>query len=251
MTERTGSWGAYAAVFARIEVPGRAELVTRRLAEAITLGVLPDGLPLPPEPELADRLGVATVTLREALRALRDDGLIRTRRGRGGGSFVRTPGDRGLGALRRRVARLATGEVRDLGDHYAAVSGSSAALAAVRADPDEIRALRAAATPVAEARTPTEVLRAEARFHLDLAAASQSARLTRVELEMHREVGHLLWLTHVHGGDAHQAGHRHTAIVDAIEAGDPAAARSSVEAHVDDLVRELVRHHHDIREEQP
>ena len=71
--------GTYAAVFAPLEAAGRAEAITRRLSDAISLGVLPDGLLLPSETDLADQLGVATVTVREALGSLRTAGLIRTR----------------------------------------------------------------------------------------------------------------------------------------------------------------------------
>src|SRR4051794_24590495 len=70
---------------------GRAEQVAQRLGEAIRLGLILDGERLPPEIQLSEQLGVATVTLREALAALRKEGLIVTRRGRGGGTFVRSP----------------------------------------------------------------------------------------------------------------------------------------------------------------
>src|SRR5690349_11439965 len=79
------------AVFAPLTPGGRAAAVTRRLRDAIVLGVLGDGEQLPSEVELAEALGVAPVTARESLQSLRQLGLVTTRRGRGGGSFVRTP----------------------------------------------------------------------------------------------------------------------------------------------------------------
>jgi GntR family transcriptional regulator len=47
---------------------------------------VPAGSQLPPEPELAAELGVSRSTLREALRSLEDEGLVR--RTRGAGTFV-------------------------------------------------------------------------------------------------------------------------------------------------------------------
>ena len=45
---------------------GRAEQVAQRLGEAIRLGLILDGERLPSEVQLAEQLGIATVTLRAA-----------------------------------------------------------------------------------------------------------------------------------------------------------------------------------------
>src|SRR4051794_36067056 len=102
---------ARAAVFSPLEPTGRAEAVTRRLSDAIALGLLPDAEQLPSETDLADRLGVSTVTVREALTALREQGLVRTRRGRGGGSFVCAPDDAATSVLRARLRSFTVGEL--------------------------------------------------------------------------------------------------------------------------------------------
>src|SRR5918995_1605788 len=59
-----------------------------QLATAIRLGVFPFGSALPPERELSERLGVSRATLREAIAGLRSAGMVRTTRGRGGGTVV-------------------------------------------------------------------------------------------------------------------------------------------------------------------
>ncbi|GIH13658.1 FadR/GntR family transcriptional regulator [Rugosimonospora africana] len=64
------------------------EITVSRLAQAIRLGVVGVGERLPPERELADQLRVSRVTLREAIRALREAGFLESRRGRTGGTFV-------------------------------------------------------------------------------------------------------------------------------------------------------------------
>src|SRR4051794_15512383 len=64
------------------------EACVERLATAIRLGVYPLGTTLPSERELAGLLGVSRATVREAMAALREAGLVETRRGRGGGTVV-------------------------------------------------------------------------------------------------------------------------------------------------------------------
>ena len=64
------------------------EITVARLAQAIKLGLVREGERLPPERELAERLQVSRVTLREAIRALREAGFLESRRGRTGGTFV-------------------------------------------------------------------------------------------------------------------------------------------------------------------
>ncbi|KJK11112.1 hypothetical protein UB45_15590 [Terrabacter sp. 28] len=226
--------GPYAAVFAPLPAEGRAEAVRRRLGEAIALGLLPDGSMLPPESDLADRFGVATVTVREALGTLRDDDLIVTRRGRGGGSFVKAPQDGGRAALLARLAHVGLGELRDLADHYCAISGHCAALAAERADSEDVARLRRLASARADLDDePSGIPRLEGTFHLELAAMAQSARLTREEMALQREIGPVLWLADVELGTA--AGPAHLAIVEAVAAGDPGTARQRAEDHVRQL----------------
>lgn len=76
--------GVRRAVFTPVDTLARVDAVVRRLGDAIDLGLLADGEQLPGESDLAAQLGVSTVTLREALMALRQRGLVTTRRGRGG-----------------------------------------------------------------------------------------------------------------------------------------------------------------------
>ena len=137
------SGDARRAVFAPLHDGGlRSEAVVRRVVGAISLGLLGDGVQLPTEVDLATMLNVSTMTLREALAELRSLGLVETRRGRGGGSFVRAREDV-LGRLaEERLVQLGTTDLRELGDVHAALSGSAARLAAARSSRTEASRLR-------------------------------------------------------------------------------------------------------------
>jgi GntR family transcriptional regulator len=57
--------------------------VRDELASRMTSGHIPPGSKLPPEPELAEELGVSRPTLREALRSLEENGFVTRTRGAG------------------------------------------------------------------------------------------------------------------------------------------------------------------------
>lgn len=83
------------------------EEALEQILQIVRLGLVPGGGRLPSERELAERLGISRVTLREVLKVLQDQGLVESRRGRYGGTFVLartdTPGEH---ELRRRVAAV-------------------------------------------------------------------------------------------------------------------------------------------------
>ena len=218
-------------VFAPLDAGGRAGTVARRLIQAITLGLLLDGECLPAESELASQFGVSPVTLREALAMLRDMGLVETRRGRQGGSFIRAPDQAQAGHLEPQLRLLSVHELQDIGDHRAAVAGAAARLASQRALDGDVRTLREHVARLHAAGTLAERRRADTRIHIEIAAAAQSPRLTRAEMDLWSEVGDLVWLP-VTGDLVAEVTAEHVALVDAIGRADPDEARQLAEQHV-------------------
>jgi len=201
---------------------GRAEQVAEHLAEAIRRGLVGPGERLPAEAALAEQLGVATLTLREALAELRERGLVETRRGRSGGSFVARPSTDALS--RSGLAALTVRQLRELGDQRQAALGAAAELAARRASEIEIAALRRRVDRLGAATTPGERRRADGEFGVELAAAAQSPRITQHEANLRAEVGDLVWT--LLSDAEHEASVRvRRALVDAVAEGKPEAAR--------------------------
>ncbi|MET7339052.1 GntR family transcriptional regulator [Nonomuraea sp. NPDC005650] len=120
---------------------GHADEVVQRIGEAIHLGLLSDGERLPAELELASQFNVAPMTVREALSTLRAQGLVETRRGRNGGSFVCRPLAPRFEMSQQRLVAMTLSDVRDLVDEHQAIAGQSARLAAERASAVNIRRL--------------------------------------------------------------------------------------------------------------
>lgn len=185
--------GAREAVFAQLADAGRAEQVAQRLTDGITLGVLDPGERLPSEPELARRFGVALITVREGLGILRDAGLVETRRGREGGSFVVRDDAEHRTILTARLRALAQVELSDMAVYFGAILAGAAERAAERASDDDSANLagwlrQADFSTAASARTN------QGGFLLELAVLSQSARLVREQIRLQAEFGPLLLL---------------------------------------------------------
>jgi len=89
-----------------------------RVAEAIKAWVveqrLQPGDRLPGEAELIDRFGMAKSTIREAMRLLEAQGLVKTRTGPGGGSFVHEVSTQRAQALRSNYFYFRDLTIRDI-----------------------------------------------------------------------------------------------------------------------------------------
>jgi GntR family transcriptional regulator, transcriptional repressor for pyruvate dehydrogenase complex len=229
---------------------GRADEVVLRVSQAIQLGLFVDGEQLPPETEFAAQLGVSAMTLREALASLRQQGLVETRRGRTGGTFVHQPASPSVDDLRERLRGMTTSSLRDAFDEQFAVSGAAAKLAAARASGAEVRRLSALVRQLSAASSLGARIRADSRFHIQVAQASQSERLTRLEVELQTQLAELLWLPPETTGAADDTGvtqpldhvavcAEHAAITEAIAAAAGDEARLLAERHVDRNLRRL------------
>ena len=216
--------------FAPLETLERGEEIGRRLRHAIELGVLEEGAQLPSESDLAARMRVSTLTLRSALAELRHLGLLETRRGKGGGSFVRANTGGIAKAQLDALAAYSLKELLDIREYRAFLAGSAATAAADRSQQVSVARLASMAAQIESVRTPAEMTRADSRFHIELAATSGSTLFTRQEMAMQSEVGALVW-----AGDSDRrraAGKEHALIVNAIQSGNTHVARALAEDHV-------------------
>jgi DNA-binding FadR family transcriptional regulator len=217
-------------------VPARNayEETVERLAQAIRLGLVRHGEPLPPERELAPRLGVSRVTLREAIRSLQQAGYVESRRGRAGGTFVihrprHSPSERSA----RRIAReMGAPAVEDaLAFRSVLEPGAAALTAEAQLEEERIARLRTLADDVE--RVPAARYRAaDSRLHMALAELSGSPSLASAIADVQIRLTDLLAAIPRLDPAFQHANRQHRAIVEAIAAGDAAAARAAMEEHV-------------------
>jgi GntR family transcriptional repressor for pyruvate dehydrogenase complex len=223
------------------------ESCVERLATAIRLGVYPYGSALPPERELAGLLGVSRATVREAIAALRAAGMVRTTRGRGGGSVVdlqpptpgSEPGADAEAAAARRPELLDALVFRRVVEPGACFVASTLDRSAT--DLDE---LRAAHDRVRTAVSPAEHRQADSRLHLALAALTGSTYLVDAVTQVQAAVHEMLLAIPVLPTNIEHSNAQHAEILAAVEAGEPERARRAMEEHCDDtaaLLRGLLR----------
>ncbi|MFJ8577588.1 FadR/GntR family transcriptional regulator [Micromonospora sp. NPDC093277] len=219
------------------------EITVARLVQAIKLGLVRVGERLPAERELAERLRVSRVTLREAIAALRDAGYLESRRGRTGGTFVRSAlpvsgagGRPDAGELAREMGD----RLPDALDFRRVLESGAAGLAANRSLPAVERQALVAALAASRDRDPANRRVADSRLHLAVAAASGCPSLAAAVADVQLTLDRLLAAIPVIPRNLDHSDVQHTRVVDAILAGDPNAARLVMEEHCD-ATAELLR----------
>ncbi len=211
------------------------ETTVEQLATAIRLGVFVAGEQLPPERDLAERLGVSRNTLREAIAALRDSGLVTTRRGRGGGSVVTYAG-RGQGVdaavLDSQPVRSGA-DLEDALDFRRVVEPGAARLAATRRLSGGQRDwLAESCRAVRESDVDGHRI-ADSRLHLAIATLTGSPMVVEAVTRAQAALGELLGQIPVLRINIEHSHEQHAAVVAAILAGDPDTARTTMEEHCD------------------
>jgi GntR family transcriptional repressor for pyruvate dehydrogenase complex len=209
------------------------ESCVEQLATAVRLGVYPKGSTLPPERELAARMQVSRATLREAIAALRQAGLLETVRGRGGGTVVLAQPE----IVREQPADL--GDRREelldsLVFRRVVEPGACEVAATRRLDEDQRALLRAALTDVARAEGRRAHREADSRLHLAIATLTGSPRMIAAVTGVQADLHTLLTAIPVLSVNIDHSTHQHEAIVQAMLAGDPEGARRSMQEHCDD-----------------
>jgi GntR family transcriptional regulator, transcriptional repressor for pyruvate dehydrogenase complex len=219
-------------MFSPVPVRNAFEVTIERLAQSIRLGVLVEGDRLPPERELAETFGVSRVTLREAIKALRDAGLVESRRGRGGGTFVAKP-RRERARSRDKIEQSMAHSLDDVLALRMVVEPGAAALAANRTLSAADRSSLCEYLDAASAAPPHVRRRADSRLHLAIAALGGSALVTAVVADVQMRLDELLRAIPVIPGNIAHSGKQHAAIVEAILGGQVDVARTEMEEHVD------------------
>ncbi|MFD8195498.1 FadR/GntR family transcriptional regulator [Streptomyces wuyuanensis] len=229
MAEKSESGDRLTSVLRPVRGGNGFEEALEQILQVVRLGLVPGGERLPAERELAERMGISRVTLREVLKVLQEEGLVESRRGRYGGTFVlHRPRTEGEDELRRRVAAV---DVEDTLRFREVLEVGAAGLCAAHGLSDEGAArLRTALTATHDAPLD-DYRRCDTLLHLTLAELSGSPTLTSQYAAVRATVNDLLDCIPLLVRNLEHSQQQHVALVEAVLGGDAGAAREVMREH--------------------
>jgi GntR family transcriptional regulator, transcriptional repressor for pyruvate dehydrogenase complex len=208
------------------------EQIVQQIEESIVEGSLKPGDQLPAERELAQRFGVSRTAVREAVKALREKGLVEAYSGRG--TFITDGTTQAVRQSLDLMVKIGQPEgLTHLAEARAILEPEIAALAAGRIQDSELATMRDAVSAMDKAgQNPETYIEADLDFHLALAEAAANPLILSL---LDSIVGLLreqrLRIFRVPGGPERGQIH-HKRILDAVERHDPDSAREAMRAHL-------------------
>lgn len=208
------------------------EQIVEQIEQSVQRGDLKPGDQLPAERELAEQFGVSRTAVREAVKALREKGLVEAYPGKG--TFITSgssnPMRQSIDRMMRSAQVDATSslvEVREI------LEPEIAALAAVRATEENLNSLRkSVAVMDAAKRDPDAYIEADLDFHLELAeAAANPLILSLIDSIVGVLREQRMRIFEVEGGPDRGQYH-HKRILEAMEHQDAQGAREAMRAHL-------------------
>jgi GntR family transcriptional regulator, transcriptional repressor for pyruvate dehydrogenase complex len=208
------------------------EQIVRQIEDSILKGVLKPGDQLPAERELAQNFGVSRTAVREAVKALREKGLVEAFSGRG--TFITNGTTQAIRQSLDLMSRIGQQEgFTHLAELRQILEPEIAALAAVRIEEQLLATMReSVATMDRSLEDPDAYIEADLDFHLALAEAAANPLVLSL---LDSIVGLLreqrLKIFRVDGGPERGQYH-HKRILAAIESCDAEKARDTMREHL-------------------
>jgi len=216
--------------------PRLYQSIAAEIVALIEKGEFPPGSRLPGERDLAERLGVSRVTVREAEIALEAQGLITIKTG--SGVYVKTRPAAAPGALPHVSAF-------DLTAARAVIEAEAAAMAASRITDAEVEMLEGLIAAMTDpASSEAAASEADRQFHLAIARIAGNPVVEHCVQLIWRMRNELPRVRQVYANVCHNDGDtrndEHTAILDGLRLRDPGAARTAMRNHFQRLFESML-----------
>ncbi|WP_330293215.1 FadR/GntR family transcriptional regulator [Streptomyces sp. NBC_00576] len=217
-----------------VRVPKASDVLAAEVRERILSGEFTEGMALPPERQLVEQTGLSRATVREALRILEVERLVRIRPGRGGGAFVHRPGHESVANTVRLVIRGQQIRLEALHETREAIEPTCAALAAKRRTAADLAELDAAHAELVTADDDIpRFLRANVRWHTAVAKAGDNELLIGFMTALSQSIYAATDIDQFMDAEIREVTTRaHARITEAIRAQDGPAAMRRMTRHV-------------------
>lgn len=219
-------------VYKAVQTSRLYEQIVQQIEDSIRNGTLKAGDQLPAERELAQRFGVSRTAVREAVKALREKGLVEAYSGRG--TFVTNGTSQAIRQSLDRIVKVGQPEgSAHLTEVREILEPEIAAMAAARADEQHIAAMREAVAVMDKSRDDADAfIEADLDFHLALAeGAGNPVILWLIDSIVGLLREQRMRTFHIEGGPERGQFH-HKRILDAVEKHDPETARQAMRSHL-------------------
>lgn len=231
----------------RVEPINRGTTLTEatfeRLVKLILSGQWPEGARIPPERELCQQLGIARASLREAVKALELIGVLESRVG--DGTFICPRAEFLSRPLLWAITGTDLNELRDIVEARRLIEEDIAALAAERANDEELKRIAASVEDLRGALGDAEAcLAADLRFHIAIAEAAHNQVLLNSVQLLRNLMKHWLLLKLQIPGAAAKVLEQHQAILLAIRMRDSVRAREAMSSHLGTMGKLLMEKVH-------
>src|ERR1700678_3580094 len=161
-----------------VHVLKASDVLAGELRERILTGELAEGDPLPAERELVKQTQMSRATVREALRILEVQNLVRVRAGRAGGAFVQRPTTKSMASTVSMLIRGRQIKLADLMETREALEPFCAELAARKRTDDDLAVLDQANSDIADPGADLSAfLQANLDWHVGVAMAGRNELL--------------------------------------------------------------------------
>jgi GntR family transcriptional regulator, transcriptional repressor for pyruvate dehydrogenase complex len=223
------------AVYKLIRTSRLYEQIVQQIEESILKGSLKAGDQLPAERELAIRFGVSRTAVREAVKALREKGLVEAYSGRG--TFITDGTSQAVRQSFDLMVKIGQPEgSTDLAEVRSILEPEIAALAAERAEESDRATLREAVAVMDRSLKDADAyIEADLDFHLALAeAAANPLILSLIDSIVGLLREQRLRIFQVEGGPQRGQIH-HKRILEAMEKRDAKMARDAMKAHLEQV----------------
>jgi GntR family transcriptional repressor for pyruvate dehydrogenase complex len=211
------------------------EQIVQQIEESILKGTLKTGDQLPAERDLAQRFGVSRTAVREAVKALREKGLVEAYSGRG--TFITDGTSQAVRQSLDLMVKIGQPEGSQfLAELRSILEPEIAALAAKRAQESDVGTMREAVAVMDRAgRNADSYIEADLDFHLALAeAAANPLILSLIDSIVGLLREQRIRIFRVEGGPERGQFH-HKRILEAVEQRDAEKARAAMRAHLEQV----------------